>query len=92
MGQVEDSIIRSALKLKKKYSCCYGCYAYEGQETPGASCLVGEKQFPKKRYTREGKLTGEMLYATRPYCRVKNKKDYLERAGKQLERMTKKES
>jgi hypothetical protein len=67
--------------MRKKYAGCYTCYAYEGDGV-GASCLVGEKQLhiPTKY--------GTMLYATKPHCKVKNRKDYIKRAENFIERMT----
>lgn len=67
--------------MRNKFGSCYLCYAYEGDGI-GNSCLVGEKQLtvPTKY--------GNMLYATRPYCKIKNIKDYLQRAEKFLERIT----
>ena len=65
--------------IKNNFSCCYGCYAYG--RGPGATCLVGETQnWVKSKY-------GEMAYASRYNCKVKNTKELVKRMEEELERM-----
>lgn len=56
------------------YTRCYGCYAYESLESPGLSCIAGEKQ---KIVMNERKFN--MTFATRHNCKIKNIKDLIKR-------------
>jgi len=58
---------------KNKYARCYGCYAYESLESPGLSCIAGEKQNIIQNNT------SMTAFATRHFCRVKNIKDLVKR-------------
>jgi len=65
--------------MKNKYARCYSCYAYESPESPGLSCLVGERQvLLKSKY-------GKNAFATRHNCKVKNIKDLVKRQEEFLE-------
>ena len=66
--------------MNNRYSQCYKCYAYESVESPGLSCIAGEKQnILKSKY-------GYTAFATRHYCRIKNIKDLIKRQEEFLAR------
>jgi len=66
--------------MRNKYARCYTCYAYESLESPGLSCIVGERiVWLKGRF-------GKIAFATRHNCKVKNIKDLVKRQETFLER------